>query len=100
VQQLKASINVSVNPCDDFFAYTCGNFNAGMSFEIVQTNNMLAVARHARKEQVRDWLSLSWILNGSIFNKLAFLKYLPTYLKIHFRHLKSPKKLLTTSVNV
>ncbi|KAI6174693.1 Phosphate-regulating neutral endopeptidase [Aphelenchoides bicaudatus] len=51
VKTLQDSLNTSVNPCDDFFLYTCGNLQGPMSFYTIQYNNMLSVAKHARKDQ-------------------------------------------------
>jgi hypothetical protein len=52
VKTLKDSLDTTVNPCDDFYAYTCSSLTGPSSFLEVITNNMLAIGREARKDQV------------------------------------------------
>ncbi|PIC47267.1 hypothetical protein B9Z55_006678 [Caenorhabditis nigoni] len=40
VQLFKASVNLSVDPCNDFYAYTCGNFQGDMSFDVSDDSNV------------------------------------------------------------
>ncbi|KIH66995.1 peptidase family M13, partial [Ancylostoma duodenale] len=40
----KASLNTTVDPCNDFYKYTCGNFAGDMSFDVSDTNNAVAMA--------------------------------------------------------
>ncbi|KAF1765822.1 hypothetical protein GCK72_005775 [Caenorhabditis remanei] len=40
VQLFKASVNLSADPCNDFYAYTCGNFQGDMSFDVSDNSNV------------------------------------------------------------
>ncbi|EYC29508.1 hypothetical protein Y032_0006g3009 [Ancylostoma ceylanicum] len=40
----KASLNTTIDPCNDFYKYTCGNFAGDMSFDVSDTNNAIAMA--------------------------------------------------------
>uniref|UniRef100_A0A1I7UUF2 Peptidase_M13 domain-containing protein n=1 Tax=Caenorhabditis tropicalis TaxID=1561998 RepID=A0A1I7UUF2_9PELO len=40
VQLFKSSVNLSADPCNDFYAYTCGNFQGDMSFDISDDSNI------------------------------------------------------------
>ncbi|CAB3411008.1 unnamed protein product [Caenorhabditis bovis] len=39
-QLFHSMVNTSVDPCDDFYAYTCGNFNGDMSFDVSDNSNI------------------------------------------------------------
>ncbi|KHN78428.1 Neprilysin-1 [Toxocara canis] len=49
-------INISVNPCNDFYAFTCGNYDnpAGMSFDQLDYRNMRIMAEKINDPAYRD----------------------------------------------
>ncbi|CAI2323447.1 unnamed protein product [Caenorhabditis sp. 36 PRJEB53466] len=51
VQLFKASVNLSVNPCDDFYAYTCGNFNGDISFDVSDDSNINDMVKKLTDDQ-------------------------------------------------
>uniref|UniRef100_A0A0K0DLB5 Peptidase_M13 domain-containing protein n=1 Tax=Angiostrongylus cantonensis TaxID=6313 RepID=A0A0K0DLB5_ANGCA len=36
----RSSLNATVSPCEDFYQYTCGNFNTSMSFDMSDSENV------------------------------------------------------------
>jgi hypothetical protein len=52
VKTLQNSLNISVNPCDDFYAYTCSALTEPSSFMVAMLNNADLVWKQAQKDQV------------------------------------------------
>uniref|UniRef100_A0A0N5C7F7 Peptidase_M13 domain-containing protein n=1 Tax=Strongyloides papillosus TaxID=174720 RepID=A0A0N5C7F7_STREA len=50
VKNLKASVDLTANPCNDFYQYACGNFNGSMSFDKVDDNNFALMANQIKKD--------------------------------------------------
>uniref|UniRef100_A0A0K0DSY4 Peptidase M13 C-terminal domain-containing protein n=1 Tax=Strongyloides stercoralis TaxID=6248 RepID=A0A0K0DSY4_STRER len=50
LKNLKASVDLTANPCDNFYQYACGNFNDSMSFDKVDYNNFALMASQIKKD--------------------------------------------------
>ncbi|KAI6174598.1 Phosphate-regulating neutral endopeptidase [Aphelenchoides bicaudatus] len=51
VKTLKNSLNITVNPCDDFYAYTCSALSEDESFLVADFNNADLVWKQSQKDQ-------------------------------------------------
>ncbi|CAJ0574538.1 unnamed protein product, partial [Mesorhabditis spiculigera] len=56
VKLLKPLMNTTIDPCDDFYAFTCGSMDASMemSFDVSDNDNALKMARQFRKQYYLD----------------------------------------------
>lgn len=51
-KDLHQSINFMKDPCDDFYAYTCGRYNKPISFSVVQEENIEILLNAINKPNV------------------------------------------------
>uniref|UniRef100_A0A0N5A694 alanine--glyoxylate transaminase n=1 Tax=Parastrongyloides trichosuri TaxID=131310 RepID=A0A0N5A694_PARTI len=49
VGNLKASVDLTADPCNNFYQYSCGNYNDDMSFDKVALNNFKIMAGQIKK---------------------------------------------------
>ncbi|CEF59626.1 Phosphate-regulating neutral endopeptidase [Strongyloides ratti] len=50
VKNLKLSVDLTANPCNNFYQYACGNFNDSMSFDKIDNNNFILMATQIKKD--------------------------------------------------
>lgn len=62
VSSLKASLNLTVDPCENFYEYSCSAFNAPISFSELSYKNYDNMITALKKEPVRLDFYLFWNL--------------------------------------
>uniref|UniRef100_A0A915EP33 Peptidase M13 N-terminal domain-containing protein n=1 Tax=Ditylenchus dipsaci TaxID=166011 RepID=A0A915EP33_9BILA len=55
-KRLHGSVDPGVNPCEDFYAYTCGKFNNTLSYVDVNVQNFRLVANQLGKQEYVNYI--------------------------------------------
>uniref|UniRef100_A0A914Z0G5 Uncharacterized protein n=1 Tax=Panagrolaimus superbus TaxID=310955 RepID=A0A914Z0G5_9BILA len=69
----KAALNLSADPCNDFYSYACGAYNKKLSFYIYRDNNYEVMAKQL-EEMVKPGYNGDMLNSTAIDNTLAFYK--------------------------
>ncbi|CAD6191977.1 unnamed protein product [Caenorhabditis auriculariae] len=71
VQLFKQSLNVNADPCNDFYAYTCGAFNGDMGFDVSDNINAANMASQLTNTEYiatapRPVQQTAWFFNACV----------------------------------